>query len=99
MTVIYAVWTYKPTKTPYMVIYDRMPFSARGRSSVPNNWKEFGRRQANKEEITELDGQGNRRFLTFCYSDPAKLIEDESLYGVIMNSETLDKMKFFVLKN
>lgn len=45
MKVIYAVYTYKKSKTPFMVIYDKEPFYS-GRSSVVNNWLKFHERQA-----------------------------------------------------
>ena len=97
MKVIYAVYTYKRTKLPFMVIFDKTPFVV-GRSSVVNNFEKFHERQATDEEVKEIEGNGNRRYLAFSYRSLDLLIGDEAMYGVTVPTEVINEMREFEIK-
>lgn len=88
--VIYAVWVAKKSDKPYLVIYDYSPFSDRG--IAQRNWKKIAERLATSDELTELEGMTNRRFLMWSYADVDKLIADELKYGIVIDKSITDEM-------
>lgn len=95
MKVIYAIWTYKPTPHPFMVIYDTAPFSAT-RSLASNNWHQLDWRWVAKDEEDEIKAvECTRRYLTFSYSDISKLIADEAKYGITVPADVIKRMRAY----
>lgn len=91
MKVLYVIYKMK-SKTPFMVIYDCMPY--RGRSLVMNKWNILGERNTNEEELLEFKKEEFvKRFKGFYYKDIDFLIKEDAIYGVETPPDVIDKMK------